>query len=451
MSGWRCLVSGWVVVWSLTRVPAVVAQEAWMLREPFPVGHRYHVSVRVELSGTVTVPSTEEKAPAKTLTVSGSSTIEYDERVLALTEDGTVRKTARIYRQIDFRRQIGSEQQRSTIRPEVRRLVVLRHQHVEVPFSPDGPLTWGEIDLVRTDVFTPALVGLFADRPVRPGDRWNAATPVVHELTDIDRIDDGQLSCRFDEISLVGSRRLARVCFTGSIRGTNEDGPNRQDLDGYCYFDLEARHLSYLFIRGFHYLLDKDGKETGRVEGRFVLTRQIAARGPGLDDADLQGMAQEPTSDNTLLLYDNPALGVRFLHPRRWRVGVVRGRQITVEEAHGSSLLITLDRPDKVPTAAQFLADSREWFAQQKPAGSWKAGAPTGPHRLSGPPRELDHFSFEVESPQGRALMDYYVVHQQPGGALIAARLAPADATALQADVAQMARSLTINRPLADK
>ena len=31
----------------------------------------------------------------------------------------------------------------------------------------------------------------------------------------------------------------------------------------------------------------------------------------------LRGVALEPSADNTLLLYDNPDMGVRFLHPRR--------------------------------------------------------------------------------------------------------------------------------------
>ena len=52
-------------------------------------------------------------------------------------------------------RKMGDDPQESTLRPGVRRLVVLRSRSAKVPFSPDGPLTWGEIDLIRTDVFNP--------------------------------------------------------------------------------------------------------------------------------------------------------------------------------------------------------------------------------------------------------------------------------------------------------
>src|SRR5207244_288303 len=128
--------------------------------------------------------------------------------------------------------------------------IVLRLKHKEVPFSPDGPLTWGEIDLVRTDVFTPALAGMFPQGSARPGERWAATNAAIEELTDMERIDEGRIECRLEEITTLSGRRHARVSFAGTVRGVNEDGPNRQQLDGYFYFDLESDHLSYLSLKG---------------------------------------------------------------------------------------------------------------------------------------------------------------------------------------------------------
>ena len=135
------------------------ADDPLRLHEEFAEGYQYHVNCRVEVTGSLTLPPEKEKAAAKQLPVRGSSLIDYDERVLT-SKAGQGNKTLRVYRQVDFQRRIGDRPQEASIRPEVRRLVVLRLNHVEVPFSPDGPLLWGEIDLVRTDVFTPALIGL---------------------------------------------------------------------------------------------------------------------------------------------------------------------------------------------------------------------------------------------------------------------------------------------------
>ncbi len=360
----QLLVTAWLAC--LSCVSSLAAEEPIRLQERFPAGYEYHVSTRVDLSGTLTLPPEKDKPAPKPLTVRGTSAIEYDERILDVGQDGQVRKTARLCRRTDFRRTVGDRPQENSLRPQVRRLILLRHQNKEVPFSPDGPLTWGEIDLIRTDVFTPALTGLLADHPIRVGDRWSATQAAIQELTDLERIEEGSLECRLDQFTTVEKRRHARVSFRGTVRGANEDGPNRQELEGYCFFDLESNHLSYLFLRGRHFMLDKDGKEVGRIEGRFVLTRQAHTRSAELSASALKGVTMEPNEDNTLLLYDNPDLGVRFLYARRWHVAGVRGAQVALDSADGSGILLTLDPLTRAATGERFLAESRDWLSKQQ-------------------------------------------------------------------------------------
>jgi hypothetical protein len=387
-------------------------------------------------------PPTGSPVTPKTLPVTGTSAIDYDERVLDAAADGQVQKTLRIFRRIDFQRRVGDRPQESTIRPSVHRMVLVRLKHTEVPFSPDGPLTWGEIDLVRTDVFTPALAGLLPDKPVRPGERWTATRPAVQELTDMERIDDGQVECRFEQITTLSKRRHARIAFAGTVRGLNEDGPNRQELDGYLFFDLESNHLSYLSLKGTSWLLDKDGKALGRIEGQFVLTRQADVRPSDLNEEALKGVTLEANADNTLLLYDNRDLGVRFLYPRRWRVAGVHERQIALDETSGSGLLLTLEPPARVPTGEQFLAESRDFLQQQKA----KLLQTEPPRRVQASPQELEQFALEAEVNGQRVWMNYYIIRQPAGGATLAARLLPVDLPALQKEVERIARSVTVDK-----
>src|SRR5262249_30377864 len=156
----------------------------------------------------------------------------------------------RVYRKMDFERKVGEQRQQSSLRPAVRRMVIVRHNQFEVPFSPEGPLTWSEIDLVRTDVFTPALTGLLSADAVKPGDRWQADQMALKELTDLERIDEGGLTCTFDALTTLVGRQQARVSFQGSVRGLGEDGPARHQLEGQLYFDLVSNHLSYIHVKG---------------------------------------------------------------------------------------------------------------------------------------------------------------------------------------------------------
>ncbi len=422
---------------------SVSAQETVRLQELFPVNYQYHVSMRVELSGKLTLPPPDKGGKPMGLAVSGTSAIEYDERVLD-AKDNVVGRTVRVYRRLDFNRKVGDQEQQGDLRPPVRRLVLLREKKSTGPFCPEGPLTLDEIDRIRTDVFPPVLVGLLPSGAVKPGERWTVLPSAVQELTQLDHLE-GQLECRLEGVVTLEKRRHARVALSGTVKGTNEDGPHAQKLDGYYYFDLESNHLSYLSLHGVDSLLDKDGKEVGRVEGQSVLTRQAHTEAKELSDAALKGLTLTPTADNTLLLYDNAGLGLRFVYPRRWRVAGGVGRQVRLDGADGSGLQITLDPPAKVPTGAQFLAVSRDYFAGQK-AKVFRTEAPA---RVRGGAGELEHFTIDVEAKGQRVLMDYYVARQDGGGATLAARLLPgADLAAVQKEVERIARSVTITKAI---
>jgi hypothetical protein len=431
----------------LVAPPTAGADEPVRLQEKFTAGYQYHVSSRVELSGSLTLSAEKDKPAPKPLTVTGSSAIDYDERVLTVESDGRVRKTVRVYRRIDLQRKVGDQPQENTLRAAVRRLVLLRNQNVEVPFSPDGPLTWNEIDLVRTDVFTPALAGLLPDQAVRLNDRWTAAVAAIQELTDMEKVEEGRVECQLEQFTTIENRRHARIALAGTVRGVNEDGPNKQQLDGYYFFDLKSNHLSYLSLEGMHILLDKDGKDVGKVKGRFVLTRQANQRSKDLTDEALKGVVLEPNADNTLLLFDNPDVGVSFLYPRRWRVAGVGGGQVMLDSADGSGLVLTQEPLGRVPTAAQFLAESQEWLQKQKA----KVLGIARPRQLRGKPQEVEHFAIEVEMGGKRALLDYYVLRQAAGGATLAARLLPDDLANLRKEVERLARSVAISQGTTSK
>jgi hypothetical protein len=227
------------------------------------------------------------------------------------------------------------------------------------------------------------------------------------------------------------------------VSGPNEDGSNRHQLDGHFLFDLESNHLSYVYLKGVHTLIDKDEKEVGRVEGRFVMSRQVDTKCKEISDEGLKGATLEPDAENSLLLYDNPDLGVKFLHPRRWRVAGVRGNQVALDGADGSGLMLTLEAAAKTPTGEQFLTESRDWLAGQKA----KLLRTEEVKRAQG----LDHFALEAEVAGQKVLMDYYVLRNADGGLLVAARLLPDDLDALRKEVERIARSASITKKIEER
>lgn len=415
------------------------AQEKYRLEETFAKGSIHQVSMRVDLQGVLSLPSEDDKKSQENLRVSGKSSIDYQERFLKLGKKGNVEQTIRIYQQMDFQRKVGKQLQENQLRSPVRRLVILRKEQIEVPFSPDGPLTWGEIDLVRTDVFVPALSGLLPANPVAVGDRWAAATDAIQELTDFRRIDEGGLVCRLQQITNIGQQKLARISFSGTIRGLSEDGISKQRLDGYLYFDMGTNSMSYMSMLGTHFLLDKEGTVVGQVTGDFVMTRQMMKSAEKLSDADLRGVTLEPNADNTLLMHEDADLGIRFFYPRRWRVAGTKGQQIGLDEKGGSGILITVEPATRTPSGQQFLRESRQWLENQK-----AQIRNVQPVRVIQRSPQLENFSLDVKVGKEPIRMDYYVMQGSKSGVVVAARLLLGNMSELQREVLQITRSIQL-------
>ena len=415
---------------------SLCAQDTVRLAESFAPGHQYRVRCRVTIEGSLKLPP-EKGKPGETLKIAGKSVVEYHERVLSANQ-GKVDKTVRKVHQLDFARQVGDVDQESKLRSAVNLLVILRHQHLEVPFSPHGPLLWSEIDLIRTDVFTPALAGLLPTAPVKLGDTWTAEAGAVKELTDLETLEKGELTCRYDGPN-TANRNLVRVSFQGKIRGVGEDGPAEHVLDGYFFFDLQTQHLSYVSLEGTLRPLDQAGLPQGEIRGSFVLTREPEARVGDLQDEALARLKLEPNDDNTLLLYETAE--VKFLYPRHWRVAGAQGRQITLDERGGSGLLVTIDPRGKAPTTAQFQKEVHAWIGQQKA----RLGKIHPARGVQTSPFLIDGFSIDATLNNQPLLLDYYVIQQAGGGATLSGRFAPAQAPALQRDAQRIAQSLVLN------
>lgn len=430
-----------------------LAQDAVALIEPYKPGHITKVDVQVKLTGKLALPSTEKGKQAQLVPVVGASKLVYEERVLKpdddeLADDKAVLKTVRAYREVSFERTVGEVKQDAGIRPSVRRMILIKSGAKKAPFSPDGPLTWGEIDVVRTDVFNPALVpGLLPPNAVKPGQKWNASPAAVTELTDLEKVEDGSIAVEFVGVAKLNERKLARLKISGTVKGVNLDGPTRQKLDGTAYFDLDTSVLAYLSVKGTHELLDGKGQTVGVVEGQFAMTRTPVPKVPAdLSDGSLRDLSLTRTSENTLLLYDNPDLGVRFLHSRGWRVGAVQGKQVTLDHARGGGILITVEAPGQVPTPEDYLKEVSGFLTKQKA----DITATEKPVRLRSEPVQLDRFSIDATLDKEKVRLEYAVLKQTDGGVTVAARL-PADDADVRPEVSRIVRSLSVTKKIEGK
>lgn len=420
------------------------AEDAVRPVEKAPPGSEFHVEATSSISGELLIPTAKDKPPEK-VKVSGKSDLKYVEKVLAVDPKEADHKAVRLYEEFKFTKTTGDRTDETFLRPAVRRLVIQKQGAKKSPFSPDGPLLWAEIEAIRTDLVVPALAGLLPGKPVLPGDTWKATDAAVVELTDMDKVTKGELTCTLDKVVVAGPRQLAQVSFTGTLDGVNEDGPTRQELSGRLTADLGAECITFLEVAGAHILLDGSGKEVGRITGTFNLVRHRAPGQPALADEALKGLELVPSEANTRLLYDNPALGVQFVHSRNWRVVRTTGRQITLDAPGGAGVLITLEAADKVPSAARYLEEA---IKELRDRGGQLTSS-TRPERLA---EGVECVTLDAEFGKGRdkeeVTMGYLVVRRDNGGATLAGRLPAGQREARMKELERLARSFAVTRRL---
>jgi hypothetical protein len=421
------------------------AYDAVKLTEKAAVGSAYRVVTESRISGELLTPVAKDKPPER-IKINGRSSIDYAERILPVEPKDAEYKSLRIYEKIVFQKTAGDRKDDMTLRPAVRRQVLMKKGHAKVPFSPDGPLLFAEIELLRTDSVVPAMAGLLPEKEVRPGDTWKAAEAAVIELTGFEKVENGALACKLERVLALGERkrRVAQVSFGGTLKGINEDGLVRQQLTGRLEVDLDAQCITFLRVDGEHYLLDDKGTDAGKITGTFELERKRVSEYAPLSDASLRGVDLTPSEENTRLLYDSEEAGVRFVHSRNWRVVRTNGRQITLDEADGAGLLITLDTAEGVPTAARYL---REAIKDLQDRGG-KLTARGGPAQVED---GVDRFTLDAELGKEKVVMDYLVVRREKGGATFAARLPAAAREARMKELERLARSFTVTRRLDGK
>jgi hypothetical protein len=313
-------------------------------------------SVSVELN--VTGKLFPEPGPEKALKLAVEARFEYAERRLAAT--GTEAAALRILRHYNLAKatiEAGDQTSISTLRKS-QRLVVAHGQPEGIDlFSPSGPLTYGELELLRIPGDSLALLGLLPDAPVEEDESWKAADWALPLLTGIEAVEKGELTCRIESVSAAE----VRIHFAGDVTGAAVGAASALHIDGEYSYDRRQKIIDRMEWT------QTEKRAIGAVSpgldvvARSKLVRSIAERPLHLTDRDLTDLPLEPNEANRLLMFDAPAWNVRFYHDRHWHL-FHQTSDLTLLRLLDKGGLIAQCNIKKVPDAAPGKHLSREQF-----------------------------------------------------------------------------------------
>lgn len=404
------------------------AQQKITLREQYREGDLYQVESSTEQTGVLdTVPDPKQPNMPKRLTKSGKAKSNYLEKVLSIDGEQLAVKTIRKYLSLEAEQKIGSDSSQARLRPQVQHVVLDRKTSQAVTFSPDGPLLLGELEQARTDVFLPKLAGLFPKQPVSQGDTWKAGVDATRELTDLQSIDSGSLNCVF---SALEGDHFAIIKFDGMVTGVTPTGNNQQTIQGSFRFDIKAGRLITLKFEVTSVLMDKDRKRVGDVWAQYQMTRKPA----GDQSLNTTGMSLEASEENTLLLVQEPRLGLELVHSRRWVPRPLNDKSWIIDGPSSSGLTIQFEPASNIPQAQVIRRQIEETLAKTvqnlKPLPDPAGWAETQRMSWSGVQNGKDY------------VFEYFLFKQGSKGAIIAGRYFAPEAGLAQKDAERMVKGL---------
>ncbi|NIP86622.1 MAG: hypothetical protein GTO03_14080 [Planctomycetales bacterium] len=306
----------------LTAIRPAGAETAVDLTPRRPAGQVLQVTAAYQVAGTLSLPGPDQPTRVP-LAVTATAT--YDQRRLAVDSpraDGRDAarharwQSARYYRQQDAKLVINGQEITPSLR-ETRRLIGASYSQGRLTiFSPQGPLTREELDLVEWPGDGLVADALLPKDRVTVGDRWELDPAWLAALVNIDAVGDSDVSAELTQLQ----RDYARIDAQGLIRGTVDGATTTIELKARCDFDLQHHRLHSLQL----VLHEKrsPGEVTPGIEAVAKVRVQFRplSRSEHLTDMVVAAMPAPPDSATLQLSFQPDHGEYRLQHDRGWHV-----------------------------------------------------------------------------------------------------------------------------------
>lgn len=251
----------------------------------------------------------------------------------------------------------------SAVRPEVATLITERRDGGLFTFSPGGPLTRAELDIVQTPADPLTLPALLPTEPVAVGSTWAVPETAARAIGDYEAIATNTLRCRLESFD----ETTALIRIAGEVRGAARGGEGTLTIEGTLSFDRGANLITALKLQ--RHEVRKPGQVEAGLDFRGTLNVQ---RGPAeipaeLSDGILAAQTRDAGGDGDgldLLQFESTDGRFLLLHDRAWHIFWEDDRLAVLKRLERGELLAqcNLSRgpnagPGRHQDPAQFRAD----------------------------------------------------------------------------------------------
>jgi hypothetical protein len=308
------------------------AEATYDLSADYPRGFQQQVRVIVEVAGDLKVNA--DGKDVKRLPLKVAAEMLYSERRLA-ADRADFSHTVRQYETAQATIRIQNSETKQTLRDDRRLIAAEVRPDNATLFSPLGPLTREELELIEIPGAGLIPAGLLPSQRVKTGETWQPSDANVALLMNLDAVLKQNIVCKLEEVQDGVAIISAAGKASGAVGGISSDIELKLKIN----VNLKQRMITWLAIAL------KEDRAIGHAQPGFDTVTRIRLIAAPLENAAQlteQQLARLPltaTPGSTLLEMTTEKGGYELLQDRRWFV---------MSDRYDVAVLRLIDRGDLV-------------------------------------------------------------------------------------------------------
>jgi hypothetical protein len=286
-----------------------------------PANDLQHVKVIFELQGTLALKSDAQEPVERK--VQAKAQLAYDEKVIegSTVDTPWATATVRHYETAKAKIQFESGSVSPQLRDDRRIVGVSATSPPEVVlYSPLGPLTRDELDLIDVPANSAIVDSLLPRRTVAVGQSWTLKSELLADILGIDAIGRDEITCKLDRID----GKLAIVHAKGSVSGASGGVATEITLAAKFSFDMTRQRISWFAMSL------KENRSVGHAQPGIEATVRVQmalskrVNSPALHEDILADLNLNADPASRLLRFTSSSGGFELLLERNWHEMVDR-------------------------------------------------------------------------------------------------------------------------------
>lgn len=304
-------------------LPAKSSAESWDLTHQSRVGETQVVKAVVEVTGDLKLNSDGTKV--ERLPIKVTAELDYVQR-LSTTSGIPGSKTAadgrmlRYYRGAKATMKLRDSEMQQTLSDSRRLMMADIAGDQAVLFSPAGPLTREELELVDVPASQLVTTALLPGKSVAIGDTWTYDDAIICRLLGLEAVQQQSIVAKLEKVEI----GVAMIALEGKVSGAVGGVASDIELKGRANFDLGTKVVSWLV------LAIRENRSIGHAQPGFEAVTKLrmvaapAASAPEFAADQLSGLPLEPNAGSPLMLLKSERGAYELIHDRRWRTMIDR-------------------------------------------------------------------------------------------------------------------------------